>query len=105
MPSVMRSSRRRYEDYRERIKRRRKDPDAATDATIPAPRHDDGLHKKRPRTRSFSSLLRSFWGLLRGHHGSLIWILLALSISTLLGLAPLYGTKLVFDGVLREKPL
>jgi len=31
--------------------------------------------------------------------------LVALAISTLLGLVPLYGTKIVFDSVLRENPL
>jgi ATP-binding cassette subfamily B protein len=43
--------------------------------------------------------------MMRGHRGRLALVLVALGISTLLGLVPLYGTKIVFDGVLREQPL
>ena len=50
-------------------------------------------------------LLREFWGLLDGHHRMLAVVLLLVAISTVLGLVPLYGTKIVFDGVLREHPL
>ena len=50
-------------------------------------------------------MLKEFWGLLYGHRGVLAVVLALLGVSTLLGLAPLYGTKIVFDSVLREKPL
>jgi ATP-binding cassette subfamily B protein len=61
--------------------------------------------KKKPRSRSFLTLLAEFWGLLRGHRPVLVAVLVLLGVSTLLGLAPLYGTKIVFDSVLREQPL
>ena len=61
--------------------------------------------KRKPRTRSFGSLLKQFWGLLSGYRRMLALVLIALGISTLLGLVPLYGTKIVFDNVLREQPL
>ena len=41
--------------------------------------------------------LRIFWPCLAA-------ALVALSVSTLLGLVPLYGTKIVFDSVLRDHP-
>jgi ATP-binding cassette subfamily B protein/subfamily B ATP-binding cassette protein MsbA len=106
MASVLHSSRRRYEEYRVRSRQRRKEG-AGGDAHVPAAGHgrEDRHGRRRKRTRSFGALVRQFWGLLRGYRSSLIWIFIALSISTTLALAPLYGTKLVFDGVLREKPL
>jgi ATP-binding cassette subfamily B protein/subfamily B ATP-binding cassette protein MsbA len=50
-------------------------------------------------------LLSEFWGLLEGHKRALFFALFALGISTLLSLIPLYGTKIVFDSVLRDNPL
>jgi ATP-binding cassette subfamily B protein/subfamily B ATP-binding cassette protein MsbA len=66
---------------------------------------DDSHKKNKPRSRSFSQLLRQFWELLQGHRGLLVAALISLAISTSLGLIPLYGTKIVFDGVLREQPM
>src|SRR5438270_230581 len=109
MPAPLRSSRRRYLDYRKRLKERRKRRDAAAkgDADIPAASmHGSGeARKNRPRSRSFLKLLAQFWGLLRGYRRTVIIVLLAASVSTLLGLVPLYGTKIVFDSVLKEQPL
>ncbi|MDQ3439290.1 MAG: ABC transporter ATP-binding protein, partial [Planctomycetota bacterium] len=106
MASVMHSSRRRYRAYRERVKKRGNDAHVTGDAGhAPSGHGDDPQRKKRPRSRPFRALFLAFWGLLRGHRSAFILILLALGISTLLGLAPLYGTKIVFDGVLREQPL
>ena len=42
---------------------------------------------------------------MHGFRGLQIGVLLALTVSTLLGLVPLYGTKVVFDNVLRDNPL
>ncbi|MDB5329698.1 MAG: putative multidrug export ATP-binding/permease protein [Phycisphaerales bacterium] len=110
MPIPTRSSRRRYWDYRRKLKQRRNKGEASGDATIGG--HDHGsshgpgdAKKHRPRTRPFTRLLREFWGLLQGFRGTLAAALVALSVSTLLGLVPLYGTKIVFDSVLRDQPL
>ena len=43
--------------------------------------------------------------MLRGHHRTMLLSLATVSIATLLGIAPLYGTKLVFDNVLGAQPL
>ncbi|HEY2589128.1 MAG TPA: ABC transporter ATP-binding protein [Tepidisphaeraceae bacterium] len=111
----MRSSRRRYDEYRVKLKQRRREMGAggvAGDAHIPAAGHGGAgaggggdAKKHKPRTRTFLQLLKQFWGLLRGHRALLIVALAFLGVSTLLGLVPLYGTKIVFDGVLRENPM
>jgi len=102
-----RSSRRRFRDYRSKLKERRNAKDDAADKASPVASPEMlGDHKKhKPRTRSFGKLLTEFVKLLRGHLGTLALALLALGISTLLGLIPLYGTKVVFDSVLRDPPL
>jgi ATP-binding cassette subfamily B protein/subfamily B ATP-binding cassette protein MsbA len=109
MASVLRSSRRRYREYRERVKKRGNDAqaqgDVAASAPAPAPHHDDAKSKRRKRTRSFRALFSAFWELLRGHRRLFIPILIALSVSTALGLVPMYGTKIVFDGVLASEPV
>ena len=108
MPRGLRSSRRKFRNYRVELKERRKKRDAPTgDADISAPSHGhDGDHRKRrKRSRSFGKLLRQFWQLLDGFRGMLIFALIALGISTLIGLVPLYGTKIVFDNVLQDHPL
>ena len=50
-------------------------------------------------------LLGEFWGLIRPHRATIYVALATLSVSTLLGLAPLYGTKIVFDNILGDRPL
>ncbi len=50
-------------------------------------------------------MFRAFWGLLRGHRRTLVFSLATLTVSTVLGLVPLYGTKLVVDNVLGGQPL
>ena len=105
MPLPLRASRQRYLEYRKRAKlaRAKKKPSTETDKDKPSYHGED--RKKKPRSRPFLKLLGEFWGLLRGFRGLLIVMLLVLGISTLLGLVPLYGTKIVFDSVLRDKPL
>ena len=83
---------------------------AGGDAQIPAGGRGGGAvgadgRKHKPRTRTFLTLLKQFWGLLDGHRPLLIAALVFLAFSTLLGLVPLYGTKIVFDGVLRDRPM
>ena len=107
MAFSIRSSRRRYRQYREQLKQRRLEA-KASGADLAAPIHSNlpGDPKKhRPRSRSFTRLLADFWGLMRGYRRTLAFVLIALGFSTMLGLVPLYGTKIVFDSVLRDKPL
>jgi ATP-binding cassette subfamily B protein/subfamily B ATP-binding cassette protein MsbA len=98
------TSRQRYIDYRRKARERRQQGADADPATNGAPR-DSFDRNRKPRSRSFSTLFASFWGLLRGHRSAMVFALFALSIATLLGLIPLYGSKIVFDSVLRENPL
>ncbi len=107
MPSPFRASRLRYLEYRRNLKQRRLQRDASTgDAIIHGPLHPDGQPRNhKPRSRSFFKLLREFWKLLHGHRRTLILALLGLAISTLLGLVPFYGPKIVIDSVLRQPPL
>jgi ATP-binding cassette subfamily B protein/subfamily B ATP-binding cassette protein MsbA len=105
MNPTRRASRLRYKEYRRKLKQRRRQR-AGGDATIhAAPENPAEARKLKPRSRSFARLLREFWRMLRGFRGTLVAALAALSLSTLLGLIPLYGTKIVFDSVLRERPL
>src|ERR1700689_4445887 len=103
MPSTPRPSRLRYWEYRKKLKQRRQRGELGIgDASI----HGAADPKKRkPRSRPFLRLLAEFWGMVRGFRGMLILVLIAVAISTLLGLIPLYGTKIIFDSVLRERPL
>jgi ATP-binding cassette, subfamily B, bacterial len=107
MPSTPRASRRRYQDYREKLRQRRLQRDTASgDAGIRAPSHGPADSKNRkPRSRSFLRLLTEFIKMLHGFRPMLILILIGSTISTLLSLIPLYGTKIVFDSVLRDHPL
>jgi ATP-binding cassette, subfamily B, bacterial len=98
MPS--RSSRERFHQYRREVRERKFDP-----SNDGSPRHRHGDPAKHRRSRSFFQLLREFWGLLRPHRSTIYVALATLSVSTLLGLAPLYGTKIVFDNVLGDHPL
>jgi ATP-binding cassette subfamily B protein/subfamily B ATP-binding cassette protein MsbA len=104
MPSRLSSTR--YEDYRSKLKQRRPKEEAPADGHAAVSDHGGHDRKKRkPRSRSFGKLLGQFWGLLHGYRRMLMLVLVALGMSTLLGLIPLYGTKIVFDSVLREHPL
>lgn len=97
------SSRARYAEYRRRLRERRNKP-AEIDPAVPTTA-DHGEKSHKPRSRPFAKLFREFTSLLRGHHGTLALLLTTLTLSTLIGLVPLYGTKIVFDSVLSETPL
>jgi len=105
MSSTIRASRQRYNDYRLKQKQRRKDGTASGDASIQGEPLTRDAKNRKPRTRSFFTLLNAFLVMLRGNRGTLGLVLVALAISTALGLIPLYGTKIVFDSVLRDQPL
>ena len=104
MPLPSRSSRERYRQYRREIRARKFDPsDNGSPHSVPRPPHGD--RTKHRRSRSAFQLLREFWGLIRPHRATIYLALATLSVSTILGLAPLYGTKIVFDNVLGDHPL
>jgi ATP-binding cassette subfamily B protein/subfamily B ATP-binding cassette protein MsbA len=100
-----RSSRERFRQYRREIRARKFDPSSSSSRTSGSPKHSHDGRTKHRRSRSFFQLLREFWGLVRPHRAAIYLALATLSVSTLLGLAPLYGTKVVFDNVLGDHPL
>lgn len=88
------SSRRRFEEYRERLRKREVlQPDLVRGA------------KHRPRVRSTWALVRSFVRLLGDQRPAVFFSLVTLTIATVLGLAPPAATKFVIDNVLGKKPL
>ena len=104
LPMSSRSSRERYRQYRRDIRARKFDPSSnGSPHGASRPPHGEGM--KRRRSRSFLQLLREFWGLIRSHRAAIYVALATLSVSTILGLVPLYGTKIVFDNILGDHPL
>ena len=101
-PVARKSSRARYGAYRQRLRDRKKG--AEIDPSVPTA-GEDGEKKKKPRTRPFGKLVGEFWQLLRGYRLTMGLLLATLTVSTLLGLIPLYGTKVVFDSVLASHPV
>jgi len=88
------SSRRRFEEYRERL--RKKD--------VLQPELTRGP-KRGPRVRTSWALVRSFIHLLGDQRPAVAFSLVTLTISTVLGLFPPLATKFVVDNVLGHKPL
>jgi len=88
------SSRRRFEEYRERLRKR----EALQPELMREPR-------RGPRTRSSWALVRSFYRLLGDQRRAVGFSLVTLTISTMLGLFPPLATKFVVDNVLSKKPL
>ncbi len=116
-----RSSRQRYTEYRALLRKRRlalrEEKKDGTRGADGGGRGTDGVTvegtakvrlgvaRSRHRSRSFWILLGKFWGLLRGHRTAATLSLGALTAATLVGLVPVYGTKIVFDSVLHNPPL
>ena len=88
------SSRRRFEEYRERL---RKKEVLQPELTI-GPR-------RGPRARSSWALVRSFFHLLGDQRPAVAFSLVTLTVATVLGLFPPLATKFVVDNVLSRKPL
>jgi len=90
MPKQTRSSRRQFEAYKSELHQRNGHP-----------------RGKYPRKRDRSSweLIRSFFGMTRGHRAALALSLATLTVATLLALLPPAATKLVVDNVLGAQPL
>ncbi|MCX5661167.1 MAG: ABC transporter transmembrane domain-containing protein, partial [Planctomycetota bacterium] len=107
MQSANKSSRRRFdlykEDFKERLAKGTAASSAKTHGWSPGIGSSPGIGHKRQR--SFWVLLHGFYAELRPFRLMIAAVLLCTTLSTLLGLLPLYGTKIVFDSVLAGKPL
>lgn len=88
------SSHQRFAAYRQKRSRRNKDAS-----------NQDRHGRPSTRNRSFATLFRGFWVILGGHRAIIVAALCTLTVSTLLGLIPLYAPKIVVDNVLGDKPL
>jgi ATP-binding cassette, subfamily B, bacterial len=88
------SSRRRFEEYRERLRKK----EALQPELMRGP-------KRGPRARSSWALVRSFVHLLGDQRSAVAFALVTLTVSTILGLFPPLATKFVVDNVLGQKPL
>jgi ATP-binding cassette, subfamily B, bacterial len=96
-------SRERYARYRNETRHREKDRDPGGfhgAVGPPAKQRKLGLSQ-----RSFFQLFWAFWHLVRQDRPLIILSIVVLSVSTLLGLLPPVGTKVVIDYVLAEPPL
>ena len=107
MPQENQSSRRQFEQYKSEMKERRAkgelvSKDAVTAGAVGIGSMAGVGHK---RERSFFRLLRQFLDLIREHRWMLVLTLLSATISAMIALLPLYGTKVVIDNVLGNKPL
>jgi ATP-binding cassette subfamily B protein len=108
MTAPARSSRRRYTDYRRRLKERagkKSAVSAAVGAGNDAVDSPQGGKNRKPRTRSFTRLFLDFWAMTRPHRPTLLGVLVGVALATLVGLVPLAGPKIVFDSVLGNLPL
>lgn len=94
-----RSSRQRYTQYHEELSARQRGEATFSREEVAAP------HRSTDRQRSFFTLFRAFLDLLRGHWSTLTLALTTLTVSTLLSLVPMYGTKIVVDYVLIDDPI
>jgi len=94
----IRSSRQRFQKYRDDLKHR---------AGRPLRKHSVTREESAPsgRLRSTTQLIRAFWHLLGNQRGSILAALVTLTLATILGLAPPAATKFVVDYVLGDKIL
>jgi ATP-binding cassette subfamily B protein len=93
------SSHQRFREYRKLLRQPPTEVSAEM-ASLPAHRQ----RMLRPRSRTFVQLFVQFLKLIRGHSWVIAAALTTLTVSTLLGLVPMYGMKLVFDHVLGNHP-
>ncbi|KAA5544375.1 ABC transporter ATP-binding protein [Roseiconus nitratireducens] len=94
------TSRRRFEEYRQYVRRRN------ADKPVPTGRHGGDSRPKKlgDRERGFWELIRAFWRLIRSHRGEIFFALTMLTIAIGLRLLPPIGTKLAIDCVLTDPP-
>ncbi len=101
------SSRNRFREYRRETRERAKTgkPLENMHAALGHPGIGTTPGVGHKRQRSFAVLLREFIRLMIGHRTAMALALVGTGFATLIGLVPLYGTKLVVDNVLGGKPL
>ncbi len=104
----MPTSRFEYREYLAEIRKRRKEKSKGEQDSFHATmsgKEKDALVSRSHR--SFWKLFISFWGLLRGFRGKILFGLFTVTIATILALIPPFGTKLAIDCALTvpTKPL
>ena len=115
MPFTLRSSRRRFGDYRQHLRKswklapgadgRREVSATEVPAHLRGPEHRPlrRLHGGE-KQRNFATLFRAYLGLIAGRRASIVAALAGLTVSAWLALVPPYGTKIVIDHVLGDRP-
>ena len=99
--AVLRSSHRRYSEYRAKLKERRRNKEADDGGSF----HSTGPERKKKPLRRSSLVFKLFvlfWGCWRAPADACAGAGMTLGVSTLLGLIPLYGTKIVFDSAAED---
>ncbi|HUG93506.1 MAG TPA: ABC transporter ATP-binding protein [Planctomycetaceae bacterium] len=99
------SSRRRFQEYRAKLRNGRSQGDGAHSSAPPSATSTNGRDIFHRRHRSSRELVRRFFGLLRGHRASIALALATLTVSTVLALVPPAATKFIIDYVLGGQPL
>src|SRR5262245_43723128 len=103
MPARKPSSRQRFVEYRQSLKRGTESGNGKPDAL---PTDGSARDKTRPgATRSAWRLILEFWRLLEGNRPPVIFSLATLTVATLLKLIPPAATKITIDYVLTDRPL
>ncbi len=102
MASQHGSSKSLFREYLRRHREKRRKHGAFTASAEPITPGDDS-HKLK-RHRSFATLLRELWDIMRGHHRVVILALCTLTLSTLLGLLPPFSTKVAIDYIINDDP-
>jgi ATP-binding cassette subfamily B protein len=94
------SSRKQFENYRDEVRQRNRNPQ-----TTAGDVHSSGRHRFHKRQRSSATLVFRFWELLKGQRLTVAFALFTLTIATLLALIPPAATKIIVDNVLSGRPL
>ncbi len=97
MNSRRKSSRQRFQEYRQSLHKRKQDRQL--------PRNEKNDSSSSGELRSTWQLLRSFGKLLKPQSKAITWALATLTLSTLLGLIPPAATKLLVDCVFGDQPV
>ena len=97
----LKSSRRRFAEYRQSLKNKNKKTDQQEAGESPRA----AATATSSKTRSTGRLLREFLQLLRGETWPLIFALGTLTLVTILRLVPPLATKIVIDNVLTDRPM